>query len=243
MCSAAGGAPVTESDWLATDDLTGLTNWVLRRRASQRRLRLYACAACRRVEPFLTPKYYQVLEAAEALADGAVSPAQLKGLVKAAEQDLQMLVRSRALSGLGQKKRVTERACSTVHSAAAAPRMTRQAVSWASAGARLVVETCTKGHKAKVRASMAEHSAVCGVFKDIFGNPFRPVAFDPRWRSADVLGLAQAAYDNRAFDRLPLLADALMDAGCADEDILGHCRGAGLHVRGCWVVDLVLAKA
>jgi hypothetical protein len=69
------------------------------------------------------------------------------------------------------------------------------------------------------------------------------VAFDPRWRSSDVLGLAQAAYDNRAFDRLPLLADAVMDAGCGDEAILGHCRGPGPHVRGCWVVDLVLGKA
>ena len=78
--------------------------------------------------------------------------------------------------------------------------------------------------------------------RDIFGNPFRPVAFDPRWRTADVMGLARAIYDEGAFDRLPLLADALMDAGCEDEQVLGHCRSAGPHVRGCWVVDLVLGK-
>lgn len=56
-------------------------------------------------------------------------------------------------------------------------------------------------------------------------------------------GLAAAAYEERAFDHLPLLADALMDAGCADDDLLGHCRAAGPHVRGCWVVDLVLGVA
>ena len=78
--------------------------------------------------------------------------------------------------------------------------------------------------------------------RDIFGNPFRPVTFDPRWRTSDVLGLARAIYDDRAFDRMPILADALMDAGCADEQVLGHCRGDGPHVRGCWVVDLVLGK-
>ena len=73
-------------------------------------------------------------------------------------------------------------------------------------------------------------------------NP-RPVAFDPRWRTADAVGLARGMYEDRALDRLPLLADALMDAGCADEQVLGHCRSEGPHVRGCWVVDLVLGKS
>jgi hypothetical protein len=76
----------------------------------------------------------------------------------------------------------------------------------------------------------------------IFGNPFRTVAFDPRWRTADVLGLARGIYEDRAFDRLPLLADALMDAGCGEDQLLAHCRSEGPHVRGCWVVDLVLGK-
>jgi hypothetical protein len=76
----------------------------------------------------------------------------------------------------------------------------------------------------------------------IFGNPFRPVAFDSRWRTEDVLGLARGIYEDRAFDRLPLLADALMDAGCDDQQVLGHCRSEGPHARGCWVVDLALGK-
>jgi hypothetical protein len=70
----------------------------------------------------------------------------------------------------------------------------------------------------------------------------RPVGFDRRWRSSDVLGLGKAVYEDTAFERLPLLGDALMDAGCDDELILGHCRSQGLHVRGCWVVDLALGK-
>ena len=74
----------------------------------------------------------------------------------------------------------------------------------------------------------------------IFGNHFRPIVFDPKWRTEDVLGLALGIYEDRAFDRLPMLADALRDAGCDDEQILGHCQSDGPPVRGCWVVDLVL---
>lgn len=80
------------------------------------------------------------------------------------------------------------------------------------------------------------------IFREIIGNPFRPVEFDPRWRTDDVIGLARAAYEDGAFDRLPMLADALMDVGCDDEVILSHCRSAGPHTRGCWVVDLVLGR-
>jgi hypothetical protein len=90
--------------------------------------------------------------------------------------------------------------------------------------------------------SAAEWAAQAGLVRDLLGNPFRPVAFDSRWRSADVVGLARGIYEYRAFDRLPLLADALMDAGCSDEQVIGHCRSDGPHARGCWVVDLVLGK-
>jgi hypothetical protein len=76
----------------------------------------------------------------------------------------------------------------------------------------------------------------------VFGNPFRPVPFDPRWRTSDVIGLAMAIYEDKAFERMPILADALMDAGCEYEQVIGHCRGEGPHVRGCWVVDMLLGK-
>jgi hypothetical protein len=80
------------------------------------------------------------------------------------------------------------------------------------------------------------------VFRDIVGDPFHPVEFDPRWRTSDVIGLARGIFEESAFARLPILADALMDAGCEDERIISHCRGDGHHVRGCWVVDLALDK-
>jgi hypothetical protein len=84
------------------------------------------------------------------------------------------------------------------------------------------------------------------LLRDIFGNPFRPVPADPNWLSwndGTIPELAQAVYDDRAFDRLPVLADALEEAGCVNADMLAHCRGPGPHVRGCWVVDLLLGKS
>ncbi len=79
-------------------------------------------------------------------------------------------------------------------------------------------------------------------FFDIFGNPFRPVTFDPAWRSSTAVGVAETIYADRTFDNLPILADALQDAGCDHPDILSHLRGPGPHVRGCWALDLVLGK-
>ncbi len=81
-----------------------------------------------------------------------------------------------------------------------------------------------------------------GAVRDIFGNPFRSVTLDPRWLTSTVLDLARTIYEERVFERLPILADALMDAGCDSEEIINHCRSEGPHVRGCWVVDLLLDK-
>ena len=77
---------------------------------------------------------------------------------------------------------------------------------------------------------------------DIFGNPFRPIVADHAWLTPTVQSIASAIYQDRAFDRLPILADALEEAGCTNADVLLHCRQPGEHVRGCWVVDLVLGK-
>jgi hypothetical protein len=80
------------------------------------------------------------------------------------------------------------------------------------------------------------------LIRDIFGNPFRPVPFSPAWRTDTAVSLTRAMYDARDFSAMPILADALQDAGCDNDDVLNHCRGPGPHVRGCWVVDLVLEK-
>jgi hypothetical protein len=82
-----------------------------------------------------------------------------------------------------------------------------------------------------------------GVLREIFGNPFRLIAFSTEWRTDTAVSLAHTMYESREFGAMPILADALQDAGCDNSDILTHCRDTSLtHVRGCWVVDLVLGK-
>jgi hypothetical protein len=86
--------------------------------------------------------------------------------------------------------------------------------------------------------------AAAAFVRDIYGNPFRPVAFAPAWRTDTAVALARAVEQSRDFSALPILADALQDAGCDNDDTLNHCRDSSLaHVRGCWVVDLVLNKS
>jgi len=87
------------------------------------------------------------------------------------------------------------------------------------------------------RQPMARSLILC-----VLGNPFRPVSFSPAWQTSTAIALAGQMYESRDFSAMPILADALQDAGCDSDDILGHCRGPGPHVRGCWVVDLVLGK-
>jgi hypothetical protein len=79
--------------------------------------------------------------------------------------------------------------------------------------------------------------------RDLFGNPFHLTTVKPTWQTSNVVALGQSIYADRAFDRLPILADALEDAGCDNADILNHCRQPAEHVRGCWVVDLILGKS
>jgi hypothetical protein len=88
----------------------------------------------------------------------------------------------------------------------------------------------------------AEQEHETHLLRDIFGNPLRPVAFNPAWLTPNVTALAGMIYDERAFDRLPIVTDALEEGGCGNADILSHCRGPGPHVRGCWVVDLLLGN-
>lgn len=80
------------------------------------------------------------------------------------------------------------------------------------------------------------------ILRCVFGNPFRAVSADPSWLTSTVTALAEGIYQDRAFDRLPILADALQDADCDNSDILTHCRSSGPHVRGCWAVDLLTGR-
>jgi hypothetical protein len=91
----------------------------------------------------------------------------------------------------------------------------------------------------------AAEKAQATIVRDIFPNPFRPVTLSPdllKWNNSLLARLAQPIYDCWAFERLPILADALEEAGCTDPEILGHCRQSGEHVRGCWLIDILLGK-
>jgi hypothetical protein len=98
------------------------------------------------------------------------------------------------------------------------------------------------GSSAGNAAFERELAAQCGLLRDIFGNPCRPVRLDPRWRTPAVKALAQAFYEERRFQDLPILADALEEGGCDNAAMLSHCREPGEHVRGCWALDLLLGK-
>ena len=78
--------------------------------------------------------------------------------------------------------------------------------------------------------------------RDVFGNPFREPGFSALWRTATTMALANSMYESRDFGPMPILADALEEVGCDGADVLEHCRRSEPHVRGCWVVDLLLGK-
>jgi hypothetical protein len=83
------------------------------------------------------------------------------------------------------------------------------------------------------------------ILRDVSGRPFRPVILSLpvlTWNDGAVRKMAQVIYDQRRFSDLPLLADALEEAGCTNGDMLHHCRSGGEHVRGCWVLDLLLGQ-
>lgn len=95
----------------------------------------------------------------------------------------------------------------------------------------------TAGH------ARAVHEVAVARAGEVFGNPFRPVRFSPEWRTETAVLLARQMYASRDFGAMPILADALQDAGCDSDDVLDHCRAtSATHVRGCWVTDLVLGK-
>jgi len=87
-----------------------------------------------------------------------------------------------------------------------------------------------------------EYAVQVVIIRDIIGDPFETHTLDPAWLTSTVVALARQMYESRDFETMPILADALEDAGCDDAEILNHCRGPGPHVRGCWVVDLILGK-
>ena len=214
---------MTEEQWLVSGCTEELFAF-LGNRISKRKMRLLACACCRRVLHLLTEeKYRAAIELAEAFADRL-----------ARKSDLFPLHR------LDKAKRA-DRAAMLVAAKHASLGTLRLAVSEARWAALHQMYHTDFGD-----AHKAESSAQADLIREVFGNPFRmgQISQDVLARNDDTVGkLAQAIYNDRAFDRLPILADSLEESGCTNADILNHCRQPGEHVRGCWVVDELLGKS
>jgi hypothetical protein len=202
-----------------------------KRGVNGRKLRLFECACCRRIWHLLADERSRhAVETAERYSDG-----------QANEQDLGDAVTA-ARNIVSQTDSYSNYHAKSAAAAAATPDLRDLMLAGGIAAAKAIafhrsLHTQYDGHVAQ-----AEWDAQARLVRDIFGNPFRPVTINPAWRTSNVSALAQAIYADRAFDRLPILADALEDTGCDNADILNHCRQPGEHVRGCWVVDLVLGK-
>jgi hypothetical protein len=210
---------------------------------SERKLRLFGCACCRLLWPFIPDDAGRVaVVAAEDYADGSISADQLAMACDAARE-------CRLPRGRGQVPSVGSP--DRVEFVRVAP--TRAAASVACGDDGWPFRTHIDDIiGATLEASEyrpfgydkeAAEASLCELFRDIFGNPFRSVAFTPEWQSDTAVALARRMYDARDFSAMPILADALQDAGCDTEDVLNHCRDPkATHVLGCWVVDLVLGK-
>lgn len=202
------------------------TNGFVQQQSSTRKKLLMYCGCCRVVWEHVTLECNRVaIETSERFADGLATLEELKARWDATRFE-PVVYHSWLLDALGPAKRDDSyrQLCPSSHEDneklnAFQPKRTNEFHRWVHSG-----------------------WAESGI--DVFGHVLHPsAALLPAWRTSDVLLLAQGIYDDYAFDRMPILADALQDAGCADEEILSHCRDSNRrHVRGCWVVDLVLGK-
>jgi hypothetical protein len=213
--------PFGEAEFLTCEDPYLLVQWA-QERTTDRKLRLLACACCRQVwQQLPDPRSRRAVEVAEQFADGLATPKELTKAYKAA-------------CGVGNIYLGTM----SRHAFAAAQTAARNRLNIPAALRRFL-------HPHQWQ-SLEEARPFTSLVRDILGNPFRPPTLDPArlaWNDATIPRLALALYEERAFDRLPVLGDALEEAGCTIDDILSHCRSGAEHVRGCWVVDAVLAKS
>lgn len=204
-----------------------------RTKAGKRRLRLFACACCRDLWHLLDdPILRQVVETTERFAEGDIARAELDVLLPAVQSVIHTIDDSDA-PGADRRTAAGVALSATMETAgSAAWHMTATPIPLPGSGRKPLV------NDADVRRLLCE----------VFGNPFRPVAVERRWKTRTTVSLAQAAYDERLLPsghldpaRLGVLSDALEEAGATGE-VLAHLRSAGPHVRGCWALDLILGK-
>jgi hypothetical protein len=250
---------MTEAEWLTCADPAPLLDF-LSGRASERKLRLFAVACCRRIWRHLQHRpSRKIVEVCEEYADGRAT----RRKVNSAWEKAEMAYDGIHLSGGGDVDQNPAQAVLylgvdlEVDEAAEMAAATYGALARGDAYEQ-IWQTPGKDHDARWaeddairRAAAAEEGrAQVDLLRCIIGNPFRPVSLDPAWPTPAVVALAEAAYEGRALPsgeldalRLAVLADALEEAGCTHADILSHCRAPGPHVRGCWLLDLLLSKS
>jgi hypothetical protein len=204
---------MTEDEWSACAD-PELMRRFLHDKASARKQRLFACACCRRIWDLLADERSRLaVEVSERHADRLLPRSALA------------VARKAAYEAIAPREGVEGWAADAAYRAASASNMLL--ASWSARQARPQEGTI---HPLLLR--------------DVFGPlPFRPVAVEAPWKTPAMIALAQTAYAERQFENLPVLGDALEEAGCTEPAILSHLRGPGPHVWGCWVLDLVLGKA
>jgi hypothetical protein len=245
---------MTEAEWRESADPEAMLKH-LKGRVGERKLRLFACACCRRVAHlFHDERSRTTVEIIERYADGDATE---QGLM-ARRIGTQSLLNEMVGKVWDNYAIASEAGCTARNAAARCPdQAARETVLRAAAALALeAVGPCTfdtpdlvhhitwrNAHRDAWRRACEE---LCDLLRDVVGNPSREPDVSPlclAWNDATVPRIAQAIYDERAYDRMPILADALEDAGCANLDLLSHCRSPVEHVRGCWAVDLLLGKA
>jgi hypothetical protein len=215
---------MTEQEWLDCADPQPMLEF-LRWKASDRKLRLFAVACCRTIWHLLPDECSkQAVTIADLFADGLATREKLA----AARIGAEVVVGLGRTAARGAARVAVDDAA---HSAWCAYRC----AAW-SKGKHI---SSPKAYRAVVSDALKDQTLL---LRDTISNPFRPVALDPAWLTPAVVQMAQVIYEDRTFNRLPELADALQESGCDNEEILSHCRQPGEHVRGCWVLDLVLGK-
>jgi hypothetical protein len=225
---------MTEAEWLTCGNARAMMTF-LGAKPSERKLRLFTCACWRQRWPQPPdPGSAQAVAAAERYADGLCPWEE----VAAAHEEAQArrLMASRTLS---------EATWGTDRAAFRAAQDCERAM-WAAETAAVWGYTFAAEHVlrlAQQEATKKQRAGFAELVREVFGNPFRIVPVGPAWLTANgglVRRLAQSIYDERRFGDLGVLADALEEAGCADEQLLSHLRGPGPHARGCWALDLLL---
>jgi hypothetical protein len=235
-----------EAAWMAATDPAPMLGFI-RGRASVRKQRLAACACCRDMWASAGDGQFDwVIRVGERWADDECTPAEVDDTYDAGWRAYEAKSDT-GDHGTALRMFRTILCVDTLSTVSADPlfflaeeRPAQTIRTRLLAIGRDVWDRLTLG--VAYRRHVPDPQSWCPLIRDVFGNPFRPVTFDPSWQSPTVLSLAQGIYEDRAFDRLPILADALADAGCDDAELLGHLRGPGPHVRGCWALDLILGK-